>query len=189
MKSFVRGDFSKYFGPINYIKSYYGEKYALEFSFLLHYQAWLVFPAVLGTFIFLYQVIMVAKNGIESFDSSLSFVFGIFTALWSAAFIESWKKTERIIIYYWAVDQKMLKSDDERKNEFNYNVVYNNISFNKQKKKVEPKIFWVLFYKALALLALFAVIGSMIVYIYLNGYFQMKGSSIEEGEKGSSDMK
>ena len=65
----------------------------------------------------------------------------------------------------------MLKSDDERKNEFKYNVVYNNISFNKKKNKVEPKIFWVLFYKAMALLALFAVIGSMIVYIYLNGYF------------------
>ena len=47
---------------------------------------------------------MVYKNGIESFDSSLSFIFGIFTALWSAAFIESWKKTEKIIIYYWAID-------------------------------------------------------------------------------------
>ena len=123
---------------------------------------------------------MVSQNGIESFDSSLTFIFGIFTALWSAAFIESWKKTERIIIYYWAVDEKMLKEDDEREEEFKYNHVYNNISFRKMKKKVEPKTIWVLFYKALALLALFCVVGSMIVYIYLNGYFQMKGGEIKD---------
>lgn len=34
---FVFGNFYKNFGPINYMKSYYGEKYALEFAFLMHY--------------------------------------------------------------------------------------------------------------------------------------------------------
>lgn len=88
----------------------------------------------------------------------------------------------------------MLKVDDERTNEFTYNIVYNNISFNKQKQKVEPNIKWVLFYKALAILALITVIGSMIVYIYLNGYFQMRQSlseeleshdELEEGDQGT----
>lgn len=54
MKSFITGEFYQHFGPINYIKSYYGEKYALEFSFLLHYQAWLALPASVGTMMFIY---------------------------------------------------------------------------------------------------------------------------------------
>ena len=114
MRKFITGDFYAYFGSINFMKSYYGEKYALEFAFLIHYQAWLVFPAVTGSLLFIYQIVMVAKNGIESFDTSLSFIFGIFTAIWSAAFIESWKRTELVIIHYWAIDKQMLRTDDER---------------------------------------------------------------------------
>jgi hypothetical protein len=131
MRNFISGDFYSYFGSINFMKSYYGEKYALEFAFLLHYQAWLIFPAITGLILFIYQVVMVSKNGIEAFDSSLSFIFGILTAIWSAAFIESWKKTERVIIHYWAVDKDMLKSDDERTEDFKYDIVFNNISSDK----------------------------------------------------------
>jgi len=51
MKEFIAGDFHLHFIPMNFIKSYFGEKYAFEYSFLLHYQAWLVFPAVIGVLI------------------------------------------------------------------------------------------------------------------------------------------
>jgi len=34
--------------PINMIKNYYGEKHAFEFTFLCHYQCWLVVPSVVG---------------------------------------------------------------------------------------------------------------------------------------------
>jgi hypothetical protein len=37
MRRFISGDFYSYFGTINFMKSYYGEKYALEFAFLIHY--------------------------------------------------------------------------------------------------------------------------------------------------------
>jgi hypothetical protein len=47
-------DYQSYMQPINMIKNYYGEKYAFEFAFLLHYQAWLYFPSVLGALLFLY---------------------------------------------------------------------------------------------------------------------------------------
>jgi len=48
MKGFVVGGFEAKMGPLNFVKSYLGEKYAFEFAFLLHYQGWLVFPMVFG---------------------------------------------------------------------------------------------------------------------------------------------
>ena len=171
MRGFITGNFYDHFVPINFIKSYQGEKYAYEFAFLLHYQAWLIFPAITGTMIFIYQIIMVSKNGVESFDTSLSFFFGIFTAIWSSAFIESWRRKERIIQFFWAINKEMIQRDDERSNEFKYAIVYNDISFDKFKRKVAPDLRSTLFYKALSFAALILVIGLMIIYIYLNGFF------------------
>jgi hypothetical protein len=48
IKAFLFGGFSKYMQPINMMKNYYGEKYAFEYCFLLHYVAWLTIPAALG---------------------------------------------------------------------------------------------------------------------------------------------
>ena len=45
----------RYFTAINFVKSYFGEKYAFELAFLVHYQAWLQIPAVLGFFLTCYQ--------------------------------------------------------------------------------------------------------------------------------------
>jgi len=52
--AFLNGDFVKYFQPINQMKSYYGEKYAFEFAYLLHYQAWLTIPSIVGLILFFY---------------------------------------------------------------------------------------------------------------------------------------
>lgn len=56
LKSFLWGDFVKHFQPINQMKNYYGEKYAFEFAYLLHYQAWLSIPSVVGLMLFFYQI-------------------------------------------------------------------------------------------------------------------------------------
>ena len=40
--------------PINMIRQYYGEEYAFEYAFLIHYQAWLQIPCFFGIVITLY---------------------------------------------------------------------------------------------------------------------------------------
>ena len=50
------GDYMKYMEPLNILKNYYGEKYTFEFTFLLHYQAWLMIPGFIGIFVVLYQL-------------------------------------------------------------------------------------------------------------------------------------
>ena len=44
----ISGSYPKYFEPINMIKNYYGEKYAFEYAFLIHYAAWLLIPGFFG---------------------------------------------------------------------------------------------------------------------------------------------
>jgi len=39
--AFLFGNYQKYMEPLNMIKNYYGENYAFEYAFLIHYQAWL----------------------------------------------------------------------------------------------------------------------------------------------------
>lgn len=48
IKGMITGSYTKYFEPINMIKNYYGEKYAFEYAFLIHYAAWLLIPGFLG---------------------------------------------------------------------------------------------------------------------------------------------
>lgn len=52
--SFLIGDYTRFMQPLNMLKSYYGEKYAFEFAYLLHYQAWLIIPSIIGIILFGY---------------------------------------------------------------------------------------------------------------------------------------
>ena len=56
MLNFISGNFEKYFQGINFIKGYYGEKFALQFAFLIHYQAWLYIISFFGLLITIYQI-------------------------------------------------------------------------------------------------------------------------------------
>jgi len=50
--------FMGHFEPINLIADYYGEKYAMYLAFFLHHVGWLLIPAVFGTILFIYHLIL-----------------------------------------------------------------------------------------------------------------------------------
>ena len=51
IRGMITGNYTKYFEPLNMIKNYYGEKYAFEYAFLIHYAAWLLIPSFVGLFV------------------------------------------------------------------------------------------------------------------------------------------
>lgn len=106
LRGFVLGGFQKYMQPINIIKLYYGEKYAFEYAFLIHYQSWLVIPSFLGLILYFYQIDRFRRLDIEmkeAYDSPLNGIFGLFVAIWATLFVESWKRKQKTIAYIWGV--------------------------------------------------------------------------------------
>lgn len=78
---------------MNFIKSYFGEKYAFEYSFLLHYQAWLTFPAIFGLIITFYQMWMFMRyEDLDLvFDNKLNALYSLVLAFWASLFKTSWE--------------------------------------------------------------------------------------------------
>ena len=92
--SFLIGDYSKFMQPLNMLKNYYGEKYAFEFAYLLHYQAWLIIPSLTGLVLFGYQIYRFDhfRELTPALDSEYNAIYGFLVAIWASLFIESWKR-------------------------------------------------------------------------------------------------
>ena len=63
IRGMITGNYTKYFEPINMIKNYYGEKYAFEYAFLMHYTAWLLIPGFLGILVVIQMVRRFKQTG------------------------------------------------------------------------------------------------------------------------------
>ena len=76
------------------MKNYYGEKFAFYQAFLMHYQAWLVYPTAVGLAVTGYQIWRYIKFGDmdKALDSEANGFFGLFVAIWASLFIESWRR-------------------------------------------------------------------------------------------------
>lgn len=90
----ITGDFLKYFEPINMIKNYYGEKYAFEYAFLIHYTAWLLIPGVAGTLVCFRMLHRFSHRMLlsDAIDTDANGLFGLFLTIWASCFLESWRK-------------------------------------------------------------------------------------------------
>lgn len=86
--------FEKYMQPMNMIKNYYGEKYAFEYCFLLHYVAWLAVPSFVGCLVIIKMGLIYSetKSIGSAMDTELNGAFGLFLTLWATCFVESWKR-------------------------------------------------------------------------------------------------
>lgn len=69
----------------------------------------------------------------DLYDNFGNAFYGLFISLWASLMIESWKNTEKIIAFEWAIEKQAIKKDDERSEDFKYNWVFNDSSNVKQK--------------------------------------------------------
>ena len=101
MWGFITGNFEHYMQPLGMIKNYYGQDFAFEYAFLLHYQSWLIFPAFFGIFFFAFQVFLMIQHPHEkielrisqSLDNTGTPFYGLFVAFWGLIMITRWEAT------------------------------------------------------------------------------------------------
>lgn len=89
LRGMITGNYYKYIEPINMIKNYYGEKYAFEFAFLVHYSAWLLIPGFLGVLVVIEMLRIYRQTGdfSKAIDTSGNGAFGIILSIWSICFL------------------------------------------------------------------------------------------------------
>ena len=120
---------------------------------------------------------------IQAHDGLLNGFYGILLTIWSTCFIESWKRKEEIIRHFWANEKEAAMVDDERTDQFLYKNVYDDISFNKIKTRVEPEKFALYYKKTISGLCVAIAVGLMSAHIYTNGYFANVLKTAEEGSE------
>lgn len=161
-----RGGFRKYMLPLNLIKNYYGEKYAFEFAFLIHYQAWLVIPSFLGVVLICYQLFrwFRSESIAVALDTPWNAIYGIFCVFWATVLVESWKRTEKTIQHLWNCSDTSFSKIDERTEQFSYYMQFNEKIGYLEKEKRQPAAIYKYGYKLGSYLLIIAVITTMIVF-------------------------
>lgn len=119
------------------VRNYLGEKFAFEFAFIMHYNAWLMLAAFAGVVLFIYQIWMTIDHegdseNISTFawffkleqDTPFNALYCIFICIWAVIFVESWKRKEAQFINTWDCDEIRGSSADER-TQFTFFQYYN----------------------------------------------------------------
>ncbi|KAG0017564.1 Anoctamin-7 [Podila clonocystis] len=96
--------------PLEEIRFYYGEKIALYFAWIGHYTKWLIWAAIAGVLFLIYGL---AAGGLKFdgsdrkedvltiFDNALTLPYALFMSVWSALFVEYWKRKSNVLAYTW----------------------------------------------------------------------------------------
>ncbi|RLO03900.1 hypothetical protein DYB28_007427, partial [Aphanomyces astaci] len=80
--------------PIHDIRDYCGVEVGFYVAFLEHYTRWLVYPAVVGALVYLYQL----QYGLHNFATAF---YALSVTTWAAAFVEAWKRRESELAWLW----------------------------------------------------------------------------------------
>ena len=158
------------------MKNYFGEKYALEYAFLVHYQAWLLIPSFFGVIMVIRSIQFYATYGNmqEALDTRANGIFGLFVAFWASLFYESWKRKEKTIAYIWACKSGAFSKADERSEVFEYYDVYNPHSRSVEKQKKQPKKSTFYLRKFLSYTFLCIVLAAMVAYQWGANFYKSK---------------
>ncbi|KAH7049659.1 calcium-activated chloride channel-domain-containing protein [Linnemannia elongata] len=97
--------------PLEDIRHYYGEKVALYFAWIGHYTKWLTWAALVGVIFLVYGVSNHFAKGdagggiggqlVDIFDNALTLPYALFMSVWSALFVEYWKRKSAVLAYEW----------------------------------------------------------------------------------------
>lgn len=114
-------DFMVHIEPILLIADYYGEQQAMYFTFLIHHMAMLCIPGFFGLILWGYHLYLAGiyepdpeaeyKGGyldhyFEILDTKWNYPFLCMSAVWSTIYIESWKRKQNTVKFYWAIDER-----------------------------------------------------------------------------------
>lgn len=72
----------------------------------------------------------------------------------------------------WALDAHIMAKNDERTEDFNYSLIYNDVTHRKEKKKVMPPELKLKLYNAGGIFALVSIILLTVFYFIANGFFE-----------------
>ena len=110
-RGFMTTGWEEQMQPLNVIKDYYGPKFAFYFAWLVHYTGMLLWPAIIGIIIFVFQVIAVSLKEVDegeekptwadAFNTPVNAIYAVFVLLWTTGFVESWKRKENKIADMW----------------------------------------------------------------------------------------
>ncbi len=76
---------------IDPIRSYFGEKIALYFTFLKFYTRSLLYMWIIGVIVTIILNDATANNNVKTYNS-IQILFAIIIVVWSTGFIEFWKR-------------------------------------------------------------------------------------------------
>lgn len=140
-------------------------------AFLLHYQAWLIPPTVFGVITILsnsFHYIYHKEDLTDMVDNYGNAFYGLMISIWASLMIESWKNTEKIIAFEWAIEKQALKKDDERVHDFKYNWVFNDTSNTKQKQRLIPNNSEMFVSRFGQIISIILTVFVMILYVWFD---------------------
>lgn len=97
-------------------------------------------------------------------DSELNAIFGLGVAFWATIFVESWKRTQRTIQFLWGCSDNSFSKQDERTDDFKFYDIFNDQTYQIEKRKREPNAGKARFYRILSYLFLLIVFAAMIIF-------------------------
>jgi hypothetical protein len=101
-------------------------------------------------------------------------IFGIFLSVWATCFLESWKRKQRNIQYYWNCGDASFSPQDERSDDFKFYFFYNEDTDSLEKVPKKPKFWPRKMRQTLSFLMIILVAVTIVFFGKLKGLFGTK---------------
>jgi hypothetical protein len=156
--------------PVDDLCAYFGEEVAFRFSFIQHYNRWLLILSAFGSLAFAVQIGL-AK---ATLDSSALLYYTVLLTMWSTLMVEAWIRKQKTLEYIWGLS--CLEDEDDIRPQFNgvpqYNLWTGRTELCETTQHRIRRSFEVVFL-LVSWVAIFAFQVNLTLY---NGYFKVNNS-------------